>query len=637
MGDYRVVGWDSEADRRGNIYLICNSSRQESALIAPRGQTLTTKEILEFLWGHGRDNNGLQTVNVIHNLDYDVRGFLKPYLLSLPKDKRKELVRRRKFRLGRFLVRWRPHKYFMISVEGKQARFFDTHEHLKGSLESLSQKLLGEGKGVSADFDIKAGREKYSDKILVEYCRRDAVLTGKLMSLWIETVLPIVQSSKIWTGPARLAEEIMRRNTPSSVLHPFKNTARDRSVLIYFYRAFFGGRYDLAVKGRVSDAFEQDVSSMYPAFIRDLVALNTGEWKYGGEYHPEAVYGAYHINTEFLNGILPYRTRRGLILYPHLRGQRREAYVVKCELEALIEAGTDFEILDAFEYFTPVRVYPFRDLIDSLYRAKTEAGKKGEEAKRTAYKTIMNSLYGKTAQAKGGLGALFNPIFCSEITARGRLQILKLAKEWFSEVYEIKTDAVVGRPKDPRLLKFIALANSHFADVAGRNLWQILFAGKLGAFVPKPNQYPNRIMIQTGITLKPEEGKTLKDGLEFIHYRGFSVKGKKIETKPESIVVWTERPVGMAEAVIQGREEEINEFKPHRKELSIYDHKRIWRDLTTERLENEKIVGEVIDGPYLDALEEAESTLGSRGVGTGFFAWLFEAERTSRPRAKSLM
>jgi hypothetical protein len=59
-----------------------------------------------------------------------------------------------------------------------------------------------------------------------------------------------------------------------------------------------------------------------------------------------------------------------------------------------------------------------------------------------ALKILLNGLYGKTAQAKNGMGRLTNFFYASYITAVTRLQVAEVALKNLSAVVEIATDSV---------------------------------------------------------------------------------------------------------------------------------------------------------------------------------------------------
>jgi DNA polymerase type B, organellar and viral len=580
--NFRIIGWDSETDKNGNTYLITHTARKESVLLAPKGQTLKPVEMLEFLLQHGRHNNGRPVINLWWNIAFDIDSILKGAGVS------RADWRKGRMGVGEFSVRWLKGKMFSIRKGHVVAVFYDANNFFKMSLDKAAATYLGAGKGKVGAMDIAAGREKYSDAELVSRCKTDARLTrdlGEFLVRYVDRLIGFIP--KKWFGGARLAEEVLRAEVPESILHPFR--PEDRSILDYAYRSYYGGRFDLFVKGRITEAFEMDYSSGYPNEIRDLVALNTGSWEYVDTPTNSAIYGFYRIACAF-DGLLPYRVFS--VFYPQTANWR-EAYVCRSELEEMWRRGTPLAVIDGWEFHADKKVYPFRTIIDRLFKVKCEARASGDEFRERLAKLVMNSIYGKFAQTKGGCGRLFNPVFAAEITARVRIRILNDATKYFSEVYEIKTDSVVGRLR-PEWAFLWKLSDEQIA---------VVMPETLGAFVPKKmaKQVPVRINLQIGITLNGVK--------ELIHNRGFAIKNKKIVIGDEEdhITIPVTRPLHMGEALARHRVSEVNVFHEAKKQIRVGEgafRKRLFPEgLKVRDLERRVFAGEPIDDAYLEGLD----------------------------------
>jgi hypothetical protein len=623
---YVIRGWDTETDIHGNTYLIAHSGRQQNHLLAPAGSRIDTGALIAFLHSHGirtqdKDGNVVPVINFFTNIMFDFEGVLKEEFEAGRFTKSN--YERRRVRVSHngktYLVRWTPRKMFSISSVGSrhQAKFYDTSNYFKGSLDSVHKELFGVSKGEYAEIDIKAGREKYSDEVLTRRCCDDAKSTAEVAAAIIEAERELgIKPRLVHTGVAGLAEEYMKQTINEPILHPFarlNSTVRD-SLLNHHYHSFFGARIDIYVKGLVTDAFEMDKDSQYPHKIRELVALDNGEFKFGHSAHGDAVYGSYHVKTRFpcglrhphagrCVGLLPYRLHSGEICYPVL-DLPHETYICKSELDALRGLGVEPAVIDCWEYFTTERRYPFREMVDRLHAMKAEAKRQGKIARYQLVKGISVSLYGKTAQTHGRIGSLFNPIYAAEITGQSRIEILNEAQKWFSEFYETKTDSVVGRPKDERLLKLAAYANT-LTKYERKKFWKSLFAGGLGKFVPKDEQSLERVNVLSGITLDTLDG--------LINNRGFSVDKKKhqvILTNDDDVqlVVRSTKVVRLAEALLHPRKykpSDVNVFiEDMVKKFSIMDNKSDWpKDMTIGMLKRKTIRSKPIRDDWLDSFE----------------------------------
>jgi len=242
---FAVRGYDVETDRDGNPYLICSSARQDWFLIAPRGESLSSGQIAEFLLRSGRNNHGA-VVNFFHNQRFDFESILKGSFRFLPRDERDRDLQAKmhEIRHGEksFRVRWIPKKYFSLTNRGASARrgglhhsdltgrshmsvggsdkatFFDTFNFWQGSLDALHKRYFGTDKGRYRDMDVEAGRERYSDEELIGRCRQDAEFTadlGKLAEIrdahppLVVQRLHLERERLAWVEPGEFAQDVL--------------------------------------------------------------------------------------------------------------------------------------------------------------------------------------------------------------------------------------------------------------------------------------------------------------------------------------------------------------------------------------------------------------------------------------------
>ncbi len=577
------LGFDIESDQNGDIYLIAS----ENKYLFLDGLPLEARSILAVYFLY---QEGFGHVCAFFNIDYDFRGIVKGFIVEKPKEEQNQIRKSKRIVDGEYTIDWIKGKSFKINNPRRDCVWaYDTANFFDGSLESVSQKYLGEGKGELSNekLDMKHP-EKYlptpkGRKLLRERCMKDAGLAGELLRYLRKLCLDNLEiDPPQYNSEGGLSEYYLIKNVELKHLKPFAiegfdewghNMGKDvhrkltpkiveqkalyEQVLEYAYRSYYAGIFYTPWRGPVDFAVELDITSAYPYQMSKLISLSDGEWREApkGNYSPEACYGFYHAFMR-PNGEFPFRLKGEKTIYPKFDSEFLERWVTKDELEYLLETKCPVNMVDGFEFFLDDpehSVYPFKNAVSKLFTLKNEAEKSGDKGLRLLYKTILNGMYGKTAQNvetpfseyfKSRVGRLFNPVYSAVITARTRLVLWKRAKKYLDPIYYLATDAACGKPRPD-------VGIGPVSDELGD--FQIKYLEEKDG-EPSRRFFTGCILLQNGVI-------TDSNGT-FIKTRGFAkLEGKKlIYDKEKGFGVMTTHVMGLAESIRRKSAEKINWF-----------------------------------------------------------------------------
>ena len=494
----------------------------------------------------------------------------------------------------------------------RQTACFDISNFLNsGSLDLTAQVYLRESKHDSnvsnQDLDI-TDVSKIPDSLLVRRCMKDADLTMRL-GKYLDGLMKEIssefnfQGSFNYSSKASLTETMVKAVIGKKHLRPYelpielkesltlngKTTNQDfytatwEECQKYALKSYKGGIFQLRSKGRFRNLDYVDINSAYPNIMRSLRTIDRthviyvnsrglelrfadSEW----EKFAEPLYAFYHVKMQF-DGYSPYRMHDDGLIYP-VTQELYDNYITKEELIFLLKRGYRVKVIDGYEIYPNSSVdhdryieeLPFKEYIDRLYELKKKY-KHADKGKYLLIKILMNSLYGKTAQSKYGLGSITNFVYASVITARVRIQIATHCERYFNRVVEIATDSITG-----------------YLNERGRNFYTHNEA--LGQFsLEDSDKAPDDvILIASGLAIKPSQ-----TGIDLYKTRGFNIQvtdqfGQKmkgsisISKDRKHLHVNYNKPMHSKEAILQGHVEDINEFKDRIKEIALNDDKRAW-------------------------------------------------------------
>lgn len=430
---------------------------------------------------------------------------------------------------------------------GKNAvTIYDIYTFYLMSLDRAAKKYLGRGK---LDQDVKLYTKQYILKEfnnIAEYCIQDATLTRDLALLLIESFESFGVFPKKLYSTAYVSWSYFRRYCP--YIHVKRYWDSEPYILQAATAAYNGGKFEVTTKGP-GHYYEYDIVSAYPAEIARLVDIRKARVWIDPKYHASAAFGWLHISARLPMTLpSPIAVKRGdLCTFP---AGLVERWVTKAEYEYLIESNVDVRINRAFWLMVEKREYPYRDRIAELVEAKHRFKLAGDELRYYTVKIFLNSLYGKFCQLtpkddRLEAGAAWNPIYAADITARTRVAITRMQRDYKS-VVAVHTDSVTST--EPLPIQTGSALGDFEASVSGEGI--ILGSG----------------IYQIGTKTK---------------FRGFVSKTPLLELIPASGDVFElsrERPIGWREVAWRGLDvDRINRFEPQLKRVNIhFDRKRLW-------------------------------------------------------------
>jgi hypothetical protein len=307
----------------------------------------------------------------------------------------------------------------------------------RGSLEDMATRYLGEGKryeGKYQDkrFPLSLSRNE-ADEIL-RYCILDARLTSRLAKQWISTFREEFgfYPQRYFSAGSIMAEYVERelKTFPSFTVAPF-------SVQKAAYSAYYGGRFEVFRRGFFENAYHYDINSAYPYALSRLPDLSKGVWNSvdGNTAHAGTI-GFYKIETSIPpdTQIGPFMFRFGQKVFSPTG--KYLTWVTSSELETVSREW--YRILEGYEWRGNSKPSELGRLMDRLFLIRTQK----EEPKRSVYRILINSIYGKTAQITPKVGRLFSPVVAAYTTGTCRAMVYQAMNQKPNAIVACATDAV---------------------------------------------------------------------------------------------------------------------------------------------------------------------------------------------------
>jgi hypothetical protein len=605
-----IKGWDTET-KEGNVYLISCSYKQKNG--EEKTASIFTTDpytIFYFMLDYGN-----RALNVFFNLSgYDSSVLLKGLIKENGgKKKVKEMLRQNKPLIARdptgrnkdIKVKWVPDKHIIVSgyLHGiaRQAVFFDVanfYVEKPRDLDSLHKKYCGTGKaefGLSNnECDVRKSTKDLGYSILRRRCELDARFARDLMEILFRVASEKDNIPRYWDSPASLAQTALIKTVPERYLKPFKNNSLHNKVLEYATRAYKGGIFCNYVKGRYENQTQVDLVSAYPTEMKGLADLVNGEWREVEEVNDEATFGFYHVYRQFDGQFSPFRVNHPhikQIIYPESHGLV-EDYITKIEYDYFTRLGYQIIVIDGVEFYHFSKPqYPFVDVVDSWFFEKKRADLEKNLALKTFAKLVLNSLYGKMAQSKHGLGVLFNPVYASYITAGVRIRIAREVCPFFKQISEIATDSVTGELKPSA----VPIESKELGGL------EVKFRNK------------TLVIMNTGFNTI-EETENGEKKLYLNRFRGFLVESKReVVFKNNQVVSKGKRVIKLRLALTSKRYtlDDIGKIlEGQEKRFSLDDEKRLWllpkghKKITEQLIKSAKVASLPLDDDQVEIFTE---------------------------------
>lgn len=562
-----VQGFDTET-YKGEIKVICTPTEY----LEPG----RSEDLIEWLYKKGED------YNFFYNIKFDFSVILKPYLNAETKDAARS---GKDIRIGNYRLDYVTDKNFTITPTNTKKRptkhYFDIAQfyravHKRYTLDRVGFLYLGERKnaeelGIEAKKigEVKGYYEENREDV-IKYCQRDAYITMKLGVLLRDSikkrfgVYPKVLNSQ--ASIAKTYLQIHHESEAYAFWDIINDLNEDQKISAFntVFQCFRGGIFYIYILGKSVGVREVDINSAYPNAIRKLKSVIGQRLAYVREYTP-ADYGFYIVEM-VLDGSypIPFRIKDNEIIYP-ITIKPVRIYLTGIEVEFFRSRGMDVKVVEGwiidgndFEFKDYEALYMERKRMKNV--AKSERDPSFIESEQL--KTVMNSTYGTFGQSKYGFTKWSNFIYASYITASARLKIysqLDILRENGCRPISIMTDAIA----------YIGPYRVD-SDLLGEFKTEIL-----GNKASKTEEaiirlYMSGLYSVNGVPMRTRSYEHI-EARSLIH-----AKGHKLTVK-------VKRSLGVKEAIIQDRIDEIGDLKETSKNIDLESN--LWRyDCTRENL-----------------------------------------------------
>jgi hypothetical protein len=359
----------------------------------------------------------------------------------------------------------------------------------------------------------KAGRNTFRydelETIIRPYWKMELKLFVELMNSLRERLYSAGLCITNWHGPGAVATYAMRQYGVKKAM-----AAVPSEVSTCSRYAYAGGRFELFRVGYHHEkVYAYDIRSAYPAAIRELPDLSTGEWHH--EIAPSRVqrFGLYRIKFRHANLFttrpmpFPYRDRHSAVHFPNIV----EGWYWSPEAHMVQYLGTDAEILEAWVYDDDGSK-PF-SWIEDIYNTRAQWKREGNPS-QVALKLLMNSMYGKFAQRvgfKGNKSPTWHQLeFAGFITSFTRAKLFRAMIEAHS------TGSLIGVETDGL---FTSSPLTHVKLGEGLGDWEL-------------DVIDSMIYLQSGFYFKE------KRGVWSSKYRGFDKDSVKLQDAIDGLTRW---------------------------------------------------------------------------------------------------
>lgn len=419
-----------------HIYTLFSSSLNLSVENWKEG--LATKSCFDFLFSHRSKG-----ILIGFGLNYDVNMWLR----DISKPELKILWNTKHLNYKGWSIEWLKSKMFKLGYKGEQITIFDVFGFFQASFIKtlVDWNLLTED---SEDYQIlsesKANRNVFSSKEkrqIKHYNLKECSYLVELMNKLRDATIEAECMPKSWHSPAAIAKVLCAKNNVKDHIE------RNERLQIKWLRAYYGGRFQILQQGEFPKAYGHDISSAYPAAMREL-PTSKGVWKKTSTYKPNAKWGLYLVewktpSKEYLNPF-PFRWKSE-IYYPN----KGKGWYYTPEIDvAMRYYPKHVKVIEGY-IFTPENdIKPFT-FIDEIYAKRIQFKRENNDAQKPL-KLGMNSLYGITAQSIGWRGQappFQNYFWAGYITSVCRARVLDLAQRNKGSVIAFATDGVFATQK----------------------------------------------------------------------------------------------------------------------------------------------------------------------------------------------
>lgn len=473
----KIIGIDSEAFTTGEPFIFCTSL----------GEAIEPDNFIETMFEPRYANANF----VVYNLKYDSGAFL----YHMPREYLHVLWRRNEVEYNGLTYSYIPHKALRIKLDKEtKVVFWDIAQFYKMTLDRAAQRYLNERKIDIRTKNFTPAYWKRFRRAIIRYCIQDAVLTARLGEYLINKLDEFgIQASALYSCASISAKYFIEHSNIDSAYRLFKDYPK---LLKIACDAYEGGKFEITHRGAFA-GYEYDLTSAYPYEIRNLVSVADSHIVYSKRYQKDAIYGFMraHVKNYSCKHIPCGLMMGNLRVYP---GGQFYTAITKQEYEYLVEVGVEVDILEGAWIFVERKIYPYRNVIDTLFKIKSDV--KGNDAMLyNTSKIVMNSFYGKLAQCipddEGNItaGQLWHPIHAAVITANTRLKITRIQNMLGDKCLAVHTDSVMVTEPIPEKLVTGKLGDFEYVTkgngyLVGCGMYQLGNLNAYKGFKPKAGE-----------------------------------------------------------------------------------------------------------------------------------------------------
>lgn len=311
-------------------------------------------------------------------------------------------------------------------------------ECFTGALPSWKIGTLEQWQRIGA---MKAKRSKFIAKnveSIREYCQDECATLARLVEALnrahVEAGLPLTR----WYGPGSSASVALKQLGIRD-----KRGEHPPEVLQAASRAFFGGRFEHRAIGVFEGpVYGYDLVSAYPAATLGLPCLEHARWRrttrerdLNSARQALVRFALGPTTREAWWGPLPIRLPRGTILFP------RSGATGWCYLPEFLAAralASNVKFLEAWVLTSVCKCTPFARVLEWFYERK----RIGKDGRGIVLKLVLNSIYGKLAQAIGLAPPFASRLWAGMITSTTRAALLRAIAQAPEAVLCTATDGI---------------------------------------------------------------------------------------------------------------------------------------------------------------------------------------------------
>lgn len=392
----QIIGFDSEADRKGRPFLFqfsrLGGEAETELRVIPEGIKGAALDIFMTYISQNCTRKDTEYIIVGWNLRYEFTQIFGDLPLKLITEDEYEFNYNQRTEdgvlLGTYTVRVMSDKRYGITILNthtkRRVRVMDGMAYFVTSLDKAAA-MLGIGRKVELA-SKRFTRADMQNELFLQYARQDAWLTRKIGEEIIELHTRFDVPTCI-TAP-HFASRVFRRHFLNAEI-PLPGPDLEQAGL-FSYHGGKNGYYLNGPKG-LTNVWSYDITSAYPEAMRQLPNVATAEWHYVDAYEPN-VAALWCVTMRYKSckwrGIMRHENEW------HNTGYVENAWTTSYELDAAIALG-EVELISANGWI--MRGEPGGPLVryvDTFFAEKRDS----EGAKRAAAKLFLNSLYGKFFQ-----------------------------------------------------------------------------------------------------------------------------------------------------------------------------------------------------------------------------------------------